>query len=73
MKEIDYEKSSFENLIDFYREELIQLSRGTYLAELFTPYTRSKMVKCGVLKKSLGGFYLTEKTKKFLGIMKKIN
>lgn len=66
-RNLDLEERSLENLINFYSEELIQLSKGTTATELFTQNTRRTLIKYGVIKKGIGGYYLTEKTKMILG------
>jgi len=65
---LDLEERSFENLVNFYREELIKLSEGCAITELFTKNARRKLMRYGVTEKRIGGYVLSEKTRIILGL-----
>lgn len=43
------EEMSFQNLVEWHRDDLIRILDGTPASEVFTEYHRSRLIKNGVL------------------------
>lgn len=61
-----FERKSFENMILFYRDELIQVLKGVRATELFSTYTRRRFLRIGITRIRGGKTILTEKAKRSL-------
>ena len=45
------EEMSFQNLVEWHREDLIKILGGTSASVVFTEYHRSRLIKNGVLRR----------------------
>lgn len=61
-----FERKSFENMIYFYRDELIQVMKGVRATELFSTYTRRRFLRIGITRVRGGKTILTEQAKRSL-------
>lgn len=62
----NFEEKSFENLVYFYRDELLQVMKGKNTTELFSSYTRRRLLIKGVTRQYGSRTFLTEKARKIL-------
>lgn len=61
-----FERKSFENLIYFYRDELFQVLKGKNTTELFSSYTRRRLLMKGITRQRGSRTFLTDKARKIL-------
>ena len=45
------EEMSFRNLVEWHRDDLIRISKGTPVSEVFTEYHHKQLIKNGVLRR----------------------
>ena len=72
---MDYlEKRSAENLVWFYQEELIKISRGENASSLFPTAVRRRLISLGIIRLGVGSprsFVLTSKGREILAAVTK--
>ena len=57
----DAEKKNFENLIVYYKEELIKIEKGEDASTLISQHPRRGLFKIGILERSTNGKYRRHK------------